>query len=118
MSLKLGNKRQIHTETALVPEGEDLLIELTAYNWDIKLNFKFINDSEEKKGSWTIEDADDKAVIKLFNRNNSSGMVLPRLVEVGRTDEKPVYMIFYCDLFANVTKFDIQFYIDEVEENE
>ncbi len=113
MSLKLGNKKQIHTESVLVPKGEEVWIEFRAYSWDVKLNFKLLNNIEGKEaGGLDYEVKDTHAVVKLYDWNSTTKMVLPVLMEVGRTENKPVYMILVCHGIASVTKLDVQFYVE------
>ncbi|MBL0573340.1 MULTISPECIES: hypothetical protein [Aeromonas] len=114
MGVRVGNKKLMHTEYALVPRDEDLWLNFTIKSWDIKLNIIFISDSPENAlGQWSIEGVDDYGVIKLYGWNSPSGMVSPTFYELGQTNGEVVHMLLNCQGIGSVTRFEAQFFMED-----
>lgn len=114
MGVRLGNKKLMHSECALVPKDEDLWLNFIIKNWDIKLNVKFIAGSpEHPPGQWSIEGVNDYGVITLYDWNSPSGMVSPTFYELGQTDGEIVHMLLNCQSIGPVTRFEAQFFMED-----
>ncbi|MFM4843209.1 MULTISPECIES: DUF6864 domain-containing function [Aeromonas] len=113
MKVTMGSLQRIHDANVLVPKNESIWLEFRAYDWDMKLNFKFIADEDQyPDGHFEFEGREDHAVATLYNWNNSLGRTLKTPFELGSTDERKVYAMFACYSIGEVTKFEIQVYID------
>lgn len=118
MKVTLGNLKLLHSQSVIVPEDEDLWLEFRVYDWDMKLKVKFVNDKEDsdRPSSADLQGMDDYALLTLKNMNNSLGSALSRPLELGTSNNRPIYALLANHAIGNMMKFEIQVYVENTNE--
>lgn len=113
MTARIGKFNIIHSQLLLIPDGADAWVEFRAKNWDVKLKFLLVEDKENpNESTFDLTAEEDHGVITLKNWSHSLGMSFKEPVDFGSTDGEKVYFMAFGHKVGNVTKLELQFYME------
>ena len=94
MQITVGNRKQIASTALQVPEGEDAWIEFQAEGWNVRLNVRFFDNKEDLSQKFSIEVADDHAVLIFQNWSQALPGALPKPFLIGQINGRKIAMLF------------------------
>lgn len=113
MKAKVGKYVVIHTQTLLIPNGQEAWIEFQALSWHVKLKLLLTIDSNNPNDSrYEIYGEEDYGVVKLINWDAST-MAFKEPNQFGKTEGKNIFIMVFGTRIGDTTKLDVQFYKEE-----
>lgn len=111
MKATIGKYTILDTQTLLVPPEQEIWLESTVLNWELKIKIIFIFDTENPDDTgYSIYGEEDYGVIALKNWT-SSAMSFPEPIQLGTNDDgRPVFTMIFGQTVQKITRLEVQFY--------
>jgi hypothetical protein len=111
MSARVGKLEVVHTQTLILPEGEEALVGFQVGGWQAKLKVRFEARGEDpSKQAIEVEAEDDHALVKLVNWKNPLGTATTTPVQFAtlNTGDLVYFMVAHW-LIGGVNLLELQF---------
>jgi len=115
MEAKVGKYKVIHTQSLILPEGQDGWLSFDVKGWNAKFKVQFVKDDSSKgKQVIAIASEADYGIIRLGNWENSLGSATIQPIQIASlgTGENLFFMLTHW-FIGNVNRCDIQFLLEE-----
>jgi hypothetical protein len=114
MIARVGKHEVIHTQTLILPDGDDGWIEFDVGTWRARVKVRFeSNNQEPVQQTLSIDAEGDHAILRLFNWRNSLGSATTKPVQFARMSGGASVSFMATHWYVgNVNRIDFQFLLE------
>jgi hypothetical protein len=113
MKVLVGGRELITTAVLQVPEGEDAWVEFKVNQWDVRVNVRFIDSTQDTEQAVNLEGKGDHAVLVLKNWNYTLPAALPEPMAFGETDGRKVVLALSGYAIQGFKRIDLSFFLEK-----
>jgi hypothetical protein len=114
MSVRIANREIIQTNTLLIPQGEEVWIEVPIIGWTLRVQLVFATDQQKGEPRITVEAVEKHARITLLNWTNSLGTASLSPVQIATlSDGRKVFFMVWHAQTGKTSKVVVQFMLGD-----
>lgn len=113
MKVKIGDKEQIFSTVLHVFDGEDAWVEFKHTNMEVKVNLKFVEDSEKKENEVVSVGKKDHASMTIYNWKHVMPSVLASAILIAESGGKKIFAMMSGYKVVGVSVVNISFLVGE-----